>query len=201
MRPWSLCVGIDQAQAIASDLMAFDKFWSAFITQPVLDPDNPEPGGVIPADMQQEFARQGRYTARLATQYRRSALTGEAAHQSFAEGFGIGTRFQSSLVRRVVDARPMQLGHSHLADGRWRIYTFGDESSVRPQEFAWWLTTALDSPIRRFTPEGHDIDSVIDVHAVFRGPDRHIDVTSLPPIPLPARASGLGESLGLGFRG
>lgn len=175
----------EERQAIAADLIAFDKHWSAFIAQPALDPEHPERGGVTPAQMRDEFARQGRYTAGLATQYHRSALTGDAVHQVLATGFEVGTRFHSAPVRRVADARRMELGHSHRADGRWRVYAFGDASGESLSELVTWLSEGADSPVGAFTPAEADADSVIDVHAVFRGSHHDIDVTSLPELLLP----------------
>ncbi|GAB2695280.1 phenol 2-monooxygenase [Microbacterium marinum] len=175
----------EERQAIAVDLIEFDKYWSAYIAQPALDPEHPENGGVTPAAMQAEFAREGRYTAGLATTYTPSSLTGASDHQALATGFGIGTRFHSAPVRRVADARRMELGHSHLADGRWRLYAFGDESGSALREFATWLSDDAASPVRAFTAPDADIDSVIDVHAVFRGSHHDIDITSLPSLLLP----------------
>ncbi|WP_417555294.1 FAD-dependent monooxygenase [Microbacterium sp.] len=175
----------EERQVIAADLIEFDKYWSSFIAQPALDPEHPENGGVTPAAMQEEFARQGRYTAGLATQYSPSTLTGGAEHQALATGFEIGTRFHSSPVRRVSDARRMQLGHSHRADGRWRIYALGDTSDTALREFATWLNDDAGSPVRVFTAADADVDSVIDVHAVFRGSHHDIDVVSLPELLLP----------------
>lgn len=175
----------EERQAIAADLIEFDKYWSTYIAQPALDPEHPERGGVSPADMQAEFARQGRYTAGLATKYTPSTLTGTADHQALATGFEVGTRFQSAPVRRVADARRMELGHSHRADGRWRIYAFGDSTGAAVLDFATWLTDDVASPVRAFTAADADIDSVIDVHAIFRGSHHDVDVTALPSILLP----------------
>ncbi|MGL3150128.1 FAD-dependent monooxygenase [Microbacterium sp. A82] len=175
----------EERQTIAADLIAFDKYWSTFIAQPALDPEHPERGGVSPADMQAEFARQGRYTAGLATKYTPSTLTGASDHQQLATGFEVGARFHSAPARRVADARRMELGHSHRADGRWRIYAFGDASGAALREFATWLSDGADSPVRAFTAADADIDSVIDVHAVFRGSHHDIDVTALPELLLP----------------
>lgn len=175
----------EERQSIAADLIAFDKYWSEFIAQPALDPAHPELGGVTAAEMQAEFARQGRYTAGLATQYTPSVLTGASDHQALATGFQIGTRFHSARVRRVADARPLHLGHSHVADGRWRIYAFGDSSGAALREFTTWLSEGEDSPVRTFTAADADIDDVIDVHAVFRGSHHDVDVTALPALLLP----------------
>jgi phenol 2-monooxygenase len=181
----------EERHAVAHDLIEFDKFWSAFIAQPALDPAHPERGGVATVDMQAEFARQGRYTAGLATMYTPSVLTGTGEHQAAASGFAIGTRFHSAPVQRVADARRTQLGHTHLADGRWRLYAFADAAGTGLGAFARWLTDAAGSPIRRFTPVGADLDSVIDVHGVFRGSCHDLEVTDLPEILLP-RTGPLG---------
>lgn len=181
----------EERQSIAADLIAFDKHWSAFIAQPALDPGHPERGGVSPAEMQAEFARQGRYTAGLATRYHPSGLTGDAAHQHLATGFEIGTRFHSAPVRRIADARLLELGHAHRADGRWRVYAFSDETGEGLRELVSWLGEDEASPVRVFTPEGADVDGVIDVHAVLRGSHRDVDVTALPSLLLP-RTGPLG---------
>ncbi|WP_298741223.1 hypothetical protein [uncultured Microbacterium sp.] len=65
------------------------------------------------------------------------------------------------------------------------MYAFADESGAALREFATWLSEGADSPIRAFTAAGADIDSVIDVHAVFRGSHHDVEVTTLPEILLP----------------
>jgi phenol 2-monooxygenase len=180
-----------ERHAVAQDLIDFDKFWSAFIAQPTLDPAHPELGGVTAAQMQAEFARQGRYTAGLATRYSPSVLTGEGRHQALARGFEIGTRFHSAPVVRLADARRMQLGHAQRADGRWRIFAFGSHDAAELLDLAHWLCTAPESPVGRFTPVGADVDTVIDVHGVFRCGHHEIDPAVLPEILLP-RSGPLG---------
>jgi phenol 2-monooxygenase len=179
-----------ERHAVAQDLIDFDKFWSAFIAQPTVDPAHPELGGVTTAQMRAEFARQGRYTAGLATRYRPSGLTGDGAHQDLARGFEIGTRFHSAPVIRVADARPLQLGHAQRADGRWRIFAFADDSAAELLALTQWLA-GPESPAVRFAPSGADADSVIDVHGVFRCGHHEVDVTTLPELLLP-RSGRLG---------
>jgi phenol 2-monooxygenase len=130
--------------------------------------------------MAAEFARQGRYTAGLATAYTPSVLTADSEHQALASGFEIGTRFHSAPVVRVADARPMQLGHAQRADGRWRIFAFGGEDDAGLLDLADWLGTSEESPVVRFTPAGADLDSVIDVHGVFRRGHHDVDVAAVP---------------------
>jgi phenol 2-monooxygenase (NADPH) len=45
------------------------------------------------------------------------------------------------------------------------------------------------SPIQRLTPKGADIDSVIDVRAVFQQGHRDLKVEALPPILLPRKGA------------
>ncbi len=179
-----------ERQRVAQDLIDFDRFWSAFVAQPTLDPAHPERGGVTPEELRTEFARQGRYTAGLATTYPPSALTGGAEHQGLATGFGIGTRFHAAPVVRVADAKRQYLGHAHVADGRWRIYAF-DGVDGGLLDFAEWLGTAPESPMQRFRPEGADLDAVIDVHGILRGTHHGVDVTALPEVLIP-RSGPLG---------
>ncbi len=174
-----------ERRRVAKDLIDFDRFWSAFVAQPVLDPEHPEQGGVTAEAMQAEFTRQGRYTAGLATQCRPSALTGTDEHQALARGFVIGTRFHSAPVVRLADARRMQLGHAHRADGRWRLYAFGDADGSGLRGFATWLGEAADSPLQRFARGGDDIDATIEFHGVFRAGHHEIDATGLPAVLLP----------------
>jgi phenol 2-monooxygenase len=170
---------------IAQDLIDFDRFWSAFIAQPTLDPAHPELGGVTSEAMQAEFARQGRYTAGLATRYAPSVLTADSEHQALAPGFEIGTRFHSAPVVRLADARPMQLGHAQRADGRWRVFAFGADDPASLLDLAEWLGASEKSPVRRHTPSGTDVDSVLDVHAVFRCGPHDLDLSRVPEILLP----------------
>lgn len=174
-----------ERHSVAQDLIDFDRFWSSFIAEPTLDPEHPELGGVSAADMQAEFARQGRYTASLETRYRPSALTSDGAHQALAAGFEVGTRFHAVPAVRVADARRTHLGHTHRADGRWRLYAFGDEGGAALRELSHWLGEAPDSPLQRFRPEGADLDGAIDVQAVFRGDPHDIDLPALPAVLLP----------------
>ena len=81
----------------------------------------------------------------------------------------------------------MHLGHAARADGAWRLYAFADASTRRLRELAAFLADSPSSPIRRFTPDGADIDSVIDVRAVFQQGHRDLDVQDLPSILLPRK--------------
>jgi phenol 2-monooxygenase (NADPH) len=181
-----------ERQAIAQGLIDFDKEWSKIMASPPKDPSRPQAGGVDPAELQAYFAMSGRYTAGVATHYGAknappTVLTAPPTHQALAKGFTIGMRFHSAPVVRVADAKPMQLSHAARADGAWRLYAFGDASGGKLRELAAYLADAPKSPVRRFTPAGADIDSVIDVRAVFQQPHRELEVEALPGLLLPRK--------------
>jgi len=83
--------------------------------------------------------------------------------------------------------RAPELGHAARADCAWRIYAFADASGRRLRKLADFLAGSPNSPIRRFTPAGANIDSVIDVRAVFRQGHRDLKVEELPSILLPRK--------------
>ena len=181
-----------ERHAIAQGLIDFDKEWSKIMASPPKDPLHPELGGFDPQELQAYFVKSGRYTAGVATHYPpATVLTAKATHQALAKGFTVGMRFHSGPVVRVADAKPMQLGHAARADAAWRVYAFGDASGKRLRALADFLAESAKSPVRRFTPTGSDIDSVIDVRAVFQQGHRDLEVESLPSILLP-RKGGFG---------
>jgi phenol 2-monooxygenase len=114
-------------------------------------------------------------------------LTALATHQGLAKGFTIGMRFHSAPVVRLADAKPMQLGHVARADGAWRIYAFADASKDRLRALMDYLAQSERSPIRRYTPQGADIDSVIDVRGIFQQGHRDLKVEALPAMLLPRK--------------
>jgi phenol 2-monooxygenase len=177
-----------ERHAIAQVLIDFDKEWSKIMASPPKDPKRPELGGVDPAELQSYFVKSGRYTAGVATHYPpATVLTAQPTHQDLAKGFTIGMRFHSAPVVRLADAKPMQLGHAARADGAWRIYAFADASAERLRALADFLAKSANSPLRRFTPKGAEIDSVIDVRAVFQQGHRDLKVEELPPMLLPRK--------------
>ena len=177
-----------ERHAIAQGLIDFDKKWSKIMASPPKDPDHPELGGVDPAELQNYFVMSGRYTAGVATHYPPSTvLTAEATHQALAEGFTIGMRFHSAPVVRLADAKAVHLGHAARADGAWRIYAFADRSGQKLRKLMDVLADSEQSPVCRFTPKGADIDSVIDVRAIFQQGHRDLKVEDLPSLLLPRK--------------
>src|SRR6185437_12337619 len=109
-----------------------------------------------------------------------------------AEGFAIGMRFHSAPVIRLGDAKPMQLGHTVKADGRWRLFAFANgadpaEAAAPVRALCAFLSDSQRSPLRLHTPAGADIDSVIDVRAVFQQGHRTLRVETMPLLLLPQK--------------
>ncbi|TRW99222.1 3-hydroxybenzoate 4-monooxygenase [Paracoccus sp. M683] len=176
-----------ERQAKAKELIDFDRDMARLFSA---RPRNPAEASVF----QGYFKKHGRYTAGVETRYDPSLITGNDRHQALASGQIVGKRFHSAPVTRLADARVMQLGHALLADGRWRLMAFapaGDEG--QPGGAIATLCRFLDrdpaSPLRRHTPAGADIDSVLDLRAVFQPDHRQMRLDRLPSLLLPAKGA------------
>ncbi|MFN3628018.1 MAG: FAD-dependent monooxygenase, partial [Parvibaculum sp.] len=181
-----------ERQAIAKDLIDFDREWAKMISAPLKSPDDPHSEGVDPEEVQSYFVRHGRYMAGTVTKYQPSIITAEPRHQHLADGFVIGMRFHSAPVIRLADAKALQLGHTISADGRWRIFAFSGRgnapaASARLHALCDYLASSPASPIRKYTPAGADIDSVIDVRAIFQDGHRELDLLKMPEFLLPRK--------------
>jgi phenol 2-monooxygenase (NADPH) len=181
-----------ERHSVAGELIAFDREWAAMLSAPLKDPGEMNSKGVTPEEIQDYFVRQGRYTAGTATRYTPSVLTGKGKYQNLAAGFPIGMRLHSAPVIRLADARPMHLGHTIVADGRWRVFVFADAADPTDHASALWqLCDFLDrspaSPIRRYTANGADIDSLIDLRAVFQQGHHDLAIENMHPLLRPAK--------------
>lgn len=172
-----------ERQAIAKELIDFDREWATMLaTEEATDP----------AMVRDYYVRFGHYTAGTATHYKPSALTGEPTYQTLAKGLVVGKRFHSAPVIRLVDAKPMQLGHTVKADGRWRIFAFSgpenpNDASSPVRALCDFLANNPESPVRKYTPTGADVDAVIDVRAVFQQGHRDLRVEAMPALLLPQK--------------
>jgi phenol 2-monooxygenase (NADPH) len=175
-----------ERRAIAKELIDFDREWAALLAS------THDGGGPDAAETQSYFVKHGRYTAGTATHYSPALLTGGGVHQHLAEGFGIGTRFHSAPVIRVADAKPVQLGHVAKADGRFRIFAFAGAGDPTASNFAIhrlcdFLADRPESPVRKYTRRDDDIDSVIDLRAVFQQAHRELAIEAMPALLLPQK--------------
>lgn len=175
-----------ERQAVAKELIDFDREWAGILASAA------KAGGADAAETQDYFVRHGRYTAGTATHYGPSVLTGAASHQHLAPGLVIGKRFHSAPVIRLADAKPVHLGHAAQADGRFRIYAFSPAENPAASDSAIrrlcnFLAESGESPIRRYTPRSSDIDSVIDLRAVFQQDHRELAIEAMSPMLLPSK--------------
>ena len=168
-----------ERQAVAKQLIDFDREWAAMLSS-----------STSPAEVQRYFVQHGRYTAGTATQHQPARLTGQNIYQNLATGFQVGTRFHSAPVVRIGDGKLLQLGASALADGRWRLYAFAGANDLATPNSALgklcnYLAESPESPLKRFTPAGADVDAVFDVRAVFQQSHHQLAVTSMPELLFP----------------
>ena len=181
-----------ERQVIAQELIDFDRDMETLFAARSEAETNPGEAKALQEQFQQYFTRHARFTAGVETHYESSLITGPTTHQHLASGLKIGKRFHSEAVVRLGDAKPMHLGHTIKADGRWRIFAFADtESPANPEarlaHLGRFLDSSPDSPVVRHTPEGDDVDSVIDVRAVVQQPHRELALERMPPFLLPRK--------------
>jgi len=170
-----------ERQAVAKELIDFDREWAAMLSDRASNDA---------AAVQKYFVQHGRYTAGTATQYTPALLTGSGTHQALATGLQIGKRFHSAPVVRMGDGKQMQIGASFLADGRWRLLAFAGQGDVAAPDsplatLCQFLSESPESPVKRFTPAGADVDAVIDVRAVFQHSHHMLALTALPELLFP----------------
>jgi 2-polyprenyl-6-methoxyphenol hydroxylase-like FAD-dependent oxidoreductase len=181
-----------ERQSVAKELIEFDRKWAKMFSAPPSDSFNANREGVDPAEFQRYFVKQLRFTAGTETKYAPSIISGKPTHQHLAQGFTIGRRFHSAPVIRLSDARPVHLGHVIKADGRWRLFAFADSGdpaapSSRLGALCDFLAHSDQSPVRRYTTAGADIDSAIDVRAIFQQGHRQLAIEAMPSILLPRK--------------
>jgi hypothetical protein len=167
-----------ERQAIAAELIGFDKDWAGMLHRA-------SKGQATAAEVQEFFVRQGRYTAGTATRYRSSILTGSGARQNLAQGFVTGMRFHSAPVIRLADAKSMQLAHCMKADGKWRLFAFADKARTKLAALCGWLENDVASPFKTLRATGEDVDATIDFRAVLQQTHASLTITDMPAILFP----------------
>lgn len=173
-----------ERQAKAKELIDFDRDMARLFSAKPKSADEA-------AQFQTYFKRHGRYTAGVETQYEPSIITGTTEHQTLATGLKVGMRFHSAPVIRLSDGKPMQLGHVIKADGRWRVFAFAGAGDVGQAgsdiaKLCDYISTATN-PIGNFARKGDDIDSLIDVRAIFQTPHREIRLETMPRLLRPPK--------------
>ena len=181
-----------ERRTVAKELIDFDrKFAKMFSAKPKTANSN-QKDNVDPKEFQKYFEKHGRFTAGTAIQYYPSIISSNTKHQHLALGLKIGMRFHSAPVIRVADVKPMELGHTIRADGRWRFFIFAN--SDKPENpisttnaLIKFLNNNEKSPIVKFTKTDEDIDSIFDVRVIFQQPYRKINLEKINPFLLPQK--------------
>lgn len=181
-----------ERQTVAKELIDFDREFAKMFSAPPKGSPEDRGNGIDPAEFQKYFVQQGRFTAGTAIQYYPSLICAEPTHQHLAQGLEIGKRFHSAPVIRLADARPVHLGHAVKADGRWRLFAFsGAEDPTAAGSgigaLCEFLSESPDSPIRRYTPSGEDIDSVIDLRVICQQGFRELSLDAFPAMLWPRK--------------
>ncbi len=179
-----------ERRKVAFMLVNADREMSALVaTRPSADKDASS-AKTSTADIEKFIARQNGFIAGTSIGYDESWLCTGHGNQALAGGLPIGQRFHSAQAVRVADGCPVQLGHLNKADGRWRIFIFGDapsplDATSKAARLVGFLADADSSPVKQYTPAGADVDSVIDVYAVFQ--QRDLSIEGMPDFLWPAK--------------
>jgi len=133
-----------ERQVIAQNLIDFDLKWSSMMAAKPEDFESP-------TALEDFYVQTAEFPAGFMTEYQTSLLTGTKEHQALAKGYPVGKRFKSALVSRRSDGNPVELGHTALADGKYRIYVFADPPKAgqpsKVTDLAAWLEKNAASPL------------------------------------------------------
>tara|TARA_R110001583_G_scaffold27381_2_gene97943 strand:- start:3217 stop:5145 length:1929 start_codon:yes stop_codon:yes gene_type:complete len=179
-----------ERRKVALQLIDADRQLSKLVaTRPTSDNDVPE-AKTNTVDIQKFMARQNGFVAGTSIEYNPSYICTGAENQNLATGFKIGQRFHSAEAIRVADGGRQHLGHLNKADGRWRVFIFGntqnpEESSSESYKLVEFLANSESSPVLKYTPDAADIDSVIDIYTVFQQQD--LSIENMPDFLWPAK--------------
>jgi phenol 2-monooxygenase len=181
-----------ERRTVAKELIDFDRELARMFSARPKIANQSESDAVDPAEFQKYFVQHGRLMAGTPIQYYPSVISGETTYQHLATGLEIGMRFHSAPVIRLADAKPVHLGHTVRADGRWRLFAFAGRGDTlgpacRIRALCDYLANSSDSFVRKYTPHESDIDSVIDVRAVFQQPHSEICVEKIPALLVPQK--------------
>ncbi|KAB1862116.1 FAD-dependent monooxygenase [Microbacterium algeriense] len=160
-----------ERRPVAQQLIDFDREWSSLMARKPEEISDPN-------ELATYYLATAEFPSGFMTQYTASMITGTDAHQGLAAGFPLGKRFKSAEVVRVGDGNVVHLGHHAKADGRWRVYAFGDRTG---EALAAWAAEA-EPVFARYTPADADADAVFDVKAVYQQPFEEVEVTSTPAL-------------------
>lgn len=174
-----------ERQEIAEQLIEFDRQLAKMFSVAAESAEKAGEGVSDPTELQKYMVRHDGYVSGTMSEYAPSLICGEPTHQHLAIGFEVGKRFHSSPVIRLADARPVHLGHVIEADGRWRLFIFANsddpaEHSSALHKVAQFFDESPESPVRKYTPQNQDVDSIIETLVVLQRGYREVEFSSLP---------------------
>ena len=171
-----------ERQVVAKNLIDFDREWSSLMARKPEELKNP-------AELETFYTSTAEFPAGFMTTYEPSMIVGDTTHQALAQGYPVGKRFKSAPVVRVADTNPVELGHHHRADGRWRVYVFADAASPGEAsavaDWAHWFQTSPTSPLLVHTPADGEIDSIFDVKVIYQQAHSDMEIGRVPEVFLP----------------
>lgn len=178
-----------ERRRVAQDLIEFDhRFSRLFSGRPAKDLLDTE--GISMQEFKDAFEKGNQFASGLSVDYGSSVLEAKTSAEGvddntqvaslvkskpgLATGLPIGMRFNSFKVLNQADARPWHFQERLPADGRFRIVLFAGDilnpaQKARVDEFC----ASLDKPtsfLRRATPQGAKIDSVVEVLTIHSAP-------------------------------
>ncbi|KAJ9161530.1 FAD binding domain protein [Coniochaeta hoffmannii] len=196
-----------ERRRIAQDLIAFDhKFSRLFSGRPAKD--MMDEAGISMAEFKEAFEKGNLFASGTAVDYGSSVIVAKAG-SSEEQGDGtdvgqksdalrvvgkpelssvikLGMRMPSFKVLNQADARPWHFQEVLRSTGQWRLVVFaGDVSQPAQMERVQKLGASLAAPdsfLRRFTPAGERIDSVIEVLTIHSAPRVDVELTDFPEI-------------------
>ncbi|KAL9075034.1 MAG: hypothetical protein Q9157_004169 [Trypethelium eluteriae] len=190
-----------ERRRIAQDLIDFDhKFSRLFSGRPAKDLTDEE--GISMQEFKDVFMRGAMFTSGLSVDYGASMLVAKpgaaavqgdgtdvsakgekvVAKEGLAKHVELGKRFPSFQVLNQVDSRPWNFAQWLQSDGRFRIVLFaGAMTSAAQRERVGAFCHQLENILKRFTPEGRPIDSVIEVLTIHSA--KRISVELLEDFP------------------
>lgn len=179
-KPCILSTYQDERRRIAQDLIEFDRRFSRlFSGRPAKDVMDAE--GVSMEVFKDAFLKGNMFASGLSVNYASSNLVvKQDSDESVAKGLPVGMRFNSFKVLSQADGRPWHLQEKLIADGRFRVVLFAGNilspgQKARVENFCSKLGDS-GSFVRRATPPGAPIDSVIEVLTIHSSKRTDIDL-------------------------
>jgi phenol 2-monooxygenase len=179
-----------ERRKVAQQLIDADRELSKLVATRPTAGDGSEGAKVDTAKIESFMKRQSGFVSGTSIEYFPSYICTGQENQHLATGYKIGQRFHSAEATRVADGRSQHLGHLVKADGRWRIFVFGDKQDPTQTSSAAFqcidfLAKSDSSPVRKYTSKSLDIDSAIDTYAVFQ--QQNLSMHDLPEYLWPAK--------------